>query len=128
MRAKNIIRAMVVAALCPLCAELHAGQEKPLTALPMQGVSFDIGSKHVVSYFLSRDGQCDLAVMLSDVLVEEDEVAPGTPARFRIAIPPGKTVRVGSSEGAVAEFVCGARAEVMAIRTLIEVASNKRRK
>ena len=43
----------------------------------MHGVSFDIGSKHVISYFLVKTGNCDLTVWLVDI-AREDEVVPST--------------------------------------------------
>ena len=38
----------------------------PLTMRPLQGVSFDIGTKRAVSYFLSDDDVCKLTLMLAE--------------------------------------------------------------
>jgi hypothetical protein len=45
----------------------------PLTMKPLQGVSFDIGTKRAVSYFLSDGDTCKLTLMLAEV-VYGDEV------------------------------------------------------
>ena len=94
-------------------------------ALPMHGVSFDIGSKHAISYFLTKGGDCDLTVWLTDIS-HDDEAAPSTATRMVISVAPGGTMQVGSAEGTVAEFACAANAESMSVRTLTEVACDKR--
>jgi hypothetical protein len=38
----------------------------PLTIRPLQGASFDSGTKRAVSYFLSDDEGCKLTLMLAD--------------------------------------------------------------
>jgi hypothetical protein len=93
----------------------------------MHGVSFDIGSKHAVAYFVLRDANCDLTVFLTDRFSEDDEVTPSVPARFMISIAPGKAAKVGSAEGTEAEFACARRADFMTVRTFTEVAYNKAR-
>lgn len=103
-----------------------AGRDTTLRAMPMHGVSFDIGSKHAVSYFLVKDGNCDLTVWLVD-RAREEEVASDTPTRMVIEVAPGKSTQVGSEEGRVAEFACSANAGSMSIRTLTETAYSKPR-
>ena len=92
----------------------------------MHGISFDIGSKHAISYFLIEDGDCDLTVWLTDIS-HDDEAAPSAATHMVISVAPGGTMQVGSAEGTVAEFTCAANAESMSIRTLTEVACVKQR-
>ncbi len=104
-----------------------AERDKTLKALPLHAVSFDIGSKHALSYFLVRDGNCDLTVWLTDS-VRDDEVVSAPPARMVVSVPSNKTMQVGSAEGAAAEFACSANAEFMSVRILTEVAYSKPRR
>ena len=64
------LTAVALAALPLPGLNADAEQGAPLSALPMHGVSFDIGSKHAVGYFLVREGNCSLTVLLTDVLFE----------------------------------------------------------
>ena len=57
----------------------------PLTMKPLQGVSFDIGTKRAVSYFLSDGNSCKLTLMLAEV-VHGDEVNGLTATRVMLAI------------------------------------------
>jgi len=97
-----------------------------LRALPMHGVSFDIGSKHAISYFLVNGGNCDLTVWLTDISLD-DESTPSTATRMMLSVAPGRTMQVGSAEGMAAEFACAANASSMSVRTLTEVAYSKPR-
>ena len=92
----------------------------------MHAVTFDIGSKHAISYFLVNDGNCDLTVWLTDIS-HDDVAAPSTVTRMVLVVGPGKTMQVGSAEGMAAEFACAANAESMSVLTLTEVAYSKPR-
>lgn len=60
----------------------------PLTMKPLQGVSFDIGTKRAVSYFLSDEDSCKLTLTLAEV-VHGDEVNDLTTTR----VTPSKPAR-----------------------------------
>lgn len=121
------ITALVALVTLALSGSLEAAElDTTLRALPMHGVSFDIGSKHAISYFLVNGGNCDLTVWLADIS-HDDEGAPGTATRMVSSVAPGKTMQVGSAEGMAAEFACAANAESMSVRTLTEVAYSKPR-
>jgi hypothetical protein len=123
---KSITSSVALGGVALLSVSANATErDTTLKALPMHGVSFDIGSKHAISYFLVKDGNCDLTVWLVEIS-REDEVVPSTPARMAIAVAPGKTMQVGSAEGTVAEFACAANADSMSVRTFTEVAYAKR--
>ena len=67
---------------------------------PLKAISLDVGSKHVVGYFLNTEGQCRLTLMIADAFrddasdYEEDEDAiieidaPDT-LRGQGQLPPG---------------------------------------
>ena len=84
-----------------------------LTMKPLQGVSFDIGTKRAVSYFLSDDDTCKLTLMLAEV-AHDDEVNGPTAARLTIAVEVGKAAHL-DVEGKSLEFKCQAGAQVMSI-------------
>lgn len=89
----------------------------PLTMKPLQGVSFDIGTKRAVSYFLSDDNACKLTLMLAE-FVHGDEVNGPTVARISVAVEVGKTAHLDTAEGKSLEFKCKAGAQAMSIEAL----------
>jgi hypothetical protein len=93
---------------------------------PLQGVSFDIGTKRAVSYFLSDGNTCKLTLMLVEV-ARDDEVNGPTAARMTIAVEVGKTTHLDTAEGKSIEFQCQARAQAMSIEVLNRAASAERR-
>jgi hypothetical protein len=92
---------------------------------PLYAVSFDVGRKHVLSYFLSKKGQCDLTTLVTDrpdEAAEGDEIPELTTARFRAMIDGGKTAHVDTAEGKSLEYVCATGAQTMSIREVNQVA------
>src|SRR3984893_17645677 len=83
----------------------RADPASPLTMKPLQGVSFDIGTKRAVSYFLSDDDTCKLTLMLAEV-AHDDEVNGPTAARLTIAVEVGKAAHLDTAEGKSLEFKC----------------------
>ena len=123
---KNITALVALVGLA-LSGGLEAAElDTTLRALPMHAVTFDIGSKHAISYFLVNDGNCDLTVWLTDISLD-DKSTPATATRMVLSVAPGRTMQVGSAEGMAAEFACAANAESMSVRTLTEVAYSKPR-
>jgi hypothetical protein len=86
----------------------------PLTMKPLQGVSFDIGSKRAVSYFLSNDDACKLTLTLAEV-VSDDEVNGLTATRMTVAVESAKAAHLDTAEGKSVEFKCQAGAHAMSI-------------
>jgi hypothetical protein len=86
----------------------------PLTMKPLQGVSFDIGTKRAVSYFLSDGDTCKLTLMLAEV-VYGDEVNGLAVTRMMVAVEADKAVQLDTAEGKSLEFKCQVGAQVMSI-------------
>jgi hypothetical protein len=103
----------------------RAAVASPLIIKPLQGVSFDIGTKRAVSYFLSDGDTCKLTLMLAEV-AHDDEVNGPTAARMTIAVEVGKTAHLDTAEGKSLEFQCQARAQAMSIEVLNRTASERR--
>jgi len=91
---------------------------------PLQGISFDIGTKRAESYFVSDSGTCQLVLTLGDPIGPNNQMSNATPTRFEAAIKPERALHYISEGGLQVEFVCQARAENMSVRTLDEIAAN----
>jgi len=85
-----------------------------LTMKPLEGVSFDIGTKRAVSYFLSDGNSCKLTLMLAEV-VHGDEVNGLTATRMTVAIEAGKAAHLDTVEGKALEFKCQGGAHMMSV-------------
>jgi len=105
---------------------LQAAENTPiLTMKPLQGISFDVGTKRAVSYFLREDGICKLVLTLADAPAWDDSSRFNT-TRFEAAVGPGNATRYDSSEGKSLDFACLADAQAMSIRPVDEVAVGPR--
>jgi hypothetical protein len=92
---------------------------------PLYAVSFDVGRKHVLSYFLNKNGQCDLTTLVTDrpdEAAEGDEIPTLNTTRFRAAINGGKTAHLDIAEGKSLEYACAADAHAMGVRQVSPVA------
>jgi hypothetical protein len=97
-----------------------ADPASPLTMKPLQGVSFDIGTKRAVSYFLRDGNSCKLTLMLAEV-GHGDEVNGMTATRVMIAIEAGKAAHLDTVEGKTLEFKCQGGAHVMSVQASNQV-------
>jgi hypothetical protein len=86
----------------------------PLTIRPLQGVSFDIGTKRAVSYFLSDDHACKLTLMLAE-LVNDDEANGLAATRVTVAVEVDKAAHLDTAEGKSLEFKCQPGGQEMSI-------------
>lgn len=96
------------------------------TMKPLYAVSFDVGPKHVLSYFLSKSGLCDLTVMVTDKpsqAPQGEEIRPLATSRFKALINSGKTARLDTAEGKAFEYECKSGAQAMSIREVKQVAT-----
>ncbi len=93
----------------------------PLTMKPLHGISFDIGAKRAVSYFLSESGRCKLTLIIADAM-KGDELPTDTPVRFEAAIDAGKGAQFDTSEGNALQFGCAATAQTMNVTEVTQVA------
>ncbi len=95
----------------------------------LQAVSFDVGSKHVLSYFLKKGGQCDLTMMVTDrpdQTPEGDFIPTLTTDRFKAEITGGRTALFGfdTTEGRALEYACATGAQAMSVREVYAVAAS----
>lgn len=98
-----------------------AGQGvRPIELTPGHGQSFDLGNKRAVSYFLERNGVCNLTLMLADPYT--DDALPGAATRMTIQVAPGKPARIDTASGTSVGFVCAPEAGSMKVTPMSQVA------
>jgi hypothetical protein len=91
----------------------------------LQAISFDVGRKHVLSYFLSKNGLCDLTILVTDrpdEAAEGDEIPTLTTARFKAEIDGGKTAQLDTAPGKALEYACATDAQAMSVTEVNQVA------
>ena len=94
---------------------------------PLHAISFDVGRKHVLSYFLSKNGLCELTMMVTDrpdEASEGDEMPALTTARFKAEIDGGKTAQLNTAQGKALEYACARDAQAMGVRVVKQFAAS----
>lgn len=91
-----------------------------LKMAPRHGISFDVGSKRAVSYYLAEGGICNLTVLMADSN-SLDEVK-GAATRVNIPVIPTRKASIDTAEGKTLEFKCAPSAAAMDVRVLDQVA------
>lgn len=80
---------------------------------PAKGQSFDVGADKAVGYFLAKDGQCELTLMMAPA--GDMDSVKGAGSRLRFAVAPGKTGVFESPEGGALQFTCESGAKAMSV-------------
>lgn len=94
----------------------------PKTVFPSHGVSIDVGSKHVVGYFIADNGTCNLTLLMGDKLAGDD-VPASSAARLKQVVAGNSSAVVDTAEGESLELACQPGATAMTVRLLKQVAS-----
>ena len=94
-----------------------ASADYTLTMKPLHGISFDVGTKRAVSYFLSVAGQCRVVLTLADQ-PDWEQFASFTTTRFEATLPADKTIRFTSPENKMLEFACLPDAQSMSVKPI----------
>ncbi len=102
----------------------HAGAFSAATVVrPLAGLSFPVGSKHAVGYFLTERGGCDLTLLVGESGEQVSEIAKGTAAtRFNTFVSAGRTARIDTADGPSVEFFCSTGASWLTTRVIDRVA------
>ena len=122
---KNIVPKTILAAFLLVTAagvSQAGGQPSKWTMKPLAAVSFDIGTKHAVSYFLSEAGQCKLTVIIANA-IQGDAVPNDAPVRFDVAVDGGEDARLDTAEGKWPQFACGPDSRAMIVNEVEQVAT-----
>lgn len=130
-RARKIFVATLLTGLVAISklGAVQAGDYRPVwkTMKPLYAVSFDVGHKHVLSYFLSRNGLCKLTMMVTERPIEASEgnaIQPLKTARFNADISSGKSARFDTHSGKTLEYACATGAQTMTVRKVNQLAVN----
>jgi len=125
--AKRMVTAAFGGALC-LAASMGlaaAASRSPTTMKPLGATSLDVGSKHVVGYFLNADGQCKLTLMIADRARDDNSEASAQVLRLRLMVEPGRPALVDTTEGRLLQFACEPDAQAMNATLLDQVAAGR---
>jgi hypothetical protein len=84
-----------------------------------QAMSYELGSKRAIGYFVSRNGQCQVTLMIAET-IDPEAARPTSAARLSVAMLPGQSATLDSEEGASMVLTCGRDAETMkVVRTTV---------
>ncbi len=112
--------AACAALFIPITAFSFATETSPPTNMkPLGAASFDLGSKHVVGYFLPTDGRCRLTLMIGEA---NGEAAPPA-ARLMFLVEGGGRARFDSESGESLSFACKTGAAAMSATRVATLAA-----
>jgi hypothetical protein len=96
----------------PVSAHRNLGPEIYRSA---QAISYELGSKRAIGYFLSHNGVCQLTLMVAEA-VDMDIARPLSAAKMTLSMLPGQSTALASEEGESIQLACGAGGETMIVR------------
>ena len=79
-----------------------------------EAIDYVLGSTRAIGYFQTVAGQCQLTLMIAEV-VDQDRAAPESAARLRFAMQPGQVAVVGSEQGSEILLTCSAKAATLQV-------------
>jgi hypothetical protein len=125
--AKRIVIAAFGGALCLATSmDLAAAEARsPVTMKPLMASSLDVGSKHVVGYFLNADGRCKLTLMIADAARDENSEPSAQILRLRLMVEPGRAALVDTTDGRLLQFACDPGAQAMNATLLDQFAAGR---
>jgi hypothetical protein len=127
---KTGMRIVTVALGGALCLATSMGlsaaeSRSPKTMKPLMATSLDVGSKHVVGYFLNADGQCKLTLMIADAYRDDNSEPSAQILRLRLMVEPGRAALVDTTDGRLLQFACDPGAQAMNATLLDQVAAGR---
>jgi hypothetical protein len=82
---------------------------------PIEGIRYVLGSKRVIGYFTSGNGECRLTLMLAEE-VDPMMSEPPSAARIVVALRPGQHASVDSAEAEAMQVTCEGAANSVEVR------------
>jgi hypothetical protein len=86
----------------------------PQTFKPTEGMTYLLGSKRAIGYFVNNGGHCQVTLMIAEA-VDPDVAQPPSAARMSFGMLPGQSMALGSAEGESMVATCGAGGETLQI-------------
>jgi len=87
-----------------------------------RGVSLDAGTKKIVGYYTSKDGICNVTLMVGDMPDADGHVSASV-SRINLSVTAGANARAYTSEGKALALTCATGTKLMTIRVLEETAA-----
>jgi hypothetical protein len=113
----NTIKNIIVAATLSVLSVAHIEAARAAdTIKPLQGISFHVGNKDAVAYFLAEGGSCKLVLTMAEDVSQ--------PTRFEVAIATGQSTHYELTQGKSLEFACQADGQAMEVNSLPTLAGN----
>jgi hypothetical protein len=81
---------------------------------PVQALSYALGSKQAVGYFVTERGECQVTLMVGE-LVDPDFATAPSAARLRLSLQVGQTAGIDSAEGRSLDMTCGPDAATLLV-------------
>ena len=94
----------------------------PVTMKPLMAASLDVGTRHVVSYFLTSDGRCKLTLMMAEEARNDADGPTALASRLLVMVDAGGTARFDTADSGAVQFDCKADAQAMTMSTVDRVA------
>jgi len=104
-----------VAAAATAASSASTGLPSQTSYVPMQAISYDLGSKLAIGYFISEAGACQVVLMVGENADPETGTRL-TAARLRLALLPGQVAGLDSEEGRSLDLTCGEGAATLFVR------------
>ena len=117
MLSARSVGALALGCLAVAAAGTAAAHRNPASDInrSAQAISYELGSKLAVGYFVTQDGMCRLTLMIAEA-VDPEVAPPTTAARPSLAILPGQSAALASEEGDSMMLTCGGGAETMIVK------------
>jgi len=127
---KPVVSTALAGLLCTATglAASAAESRSPTTMKPLSAASLDVGSKHIVGYFLKTDGQCGLTLMIADAARDDDSEPSTQVLRLRLLVEPGRSALVDATGGRLVQYACEHDASAMSATRLDQVAAGRENK
>ncbi len=87
-------------------------------------VSFDEGDKHIVGYFVEKEGACKLTLMIGASLRSLEAQRDPAPSRVVVKVPLGRSVEFDTIDGKSLSFASEDNARMMSALELDRLALN----
>ena len=82
--------------------------------LPIESISYEVGSKVMSGYFVQQGSVCLVTLMIIE-RSDPDRLSPATAARVRIMLDPGQIAGLDSEESRSLNFTCGEDAATLVV-------------
>jgi hypothetical protein len=121
---KSLVAAAIALAVSASVTGVHAGANSSARVVkPLAGLSFPVGSKHAVGYFVPGRSGCELTLLVGESGDSVSDREKGSaPARLTTLVAAGRTARIDTAEGQSVEFFCSTGASFLTTRVIDRLA------